>query len=274
MSGSPKLPSNLRDFSALVEIMKRLRAPDGCPWDREQSAKSLVPYAIEEAFELADAVEAGAQKDVVEELGDLLLQVVFHAEIAQNENRFDIGDVIEAINTKMIRRHPHVFSDTEVADSAEVLKNWDVLKAKEKENQPPTTSFSIPKNLPALQRAHKIGEKTRDFRFDWSSPEGVIDKLDEEIRELKEALKKNSLEHKVEELGDVLFTVAQLARHLSVEAEQSLRQANNRFERRFFTMRELAQKRRLDFDRATPTELENLWKEAKLRERYGDTDRA
>lgn len=259
----PQAPKNLKEFNALLEIVKTLRGPDGCPWDKEQTHKTLTRFALEEAFELAEAIDQDDQTEIVEELGDLLLQVVLHAEIGRQEKRFKIDDVIEAISSKMVRRHPHVFADVEVENSEEVLKNWNEIKASEKVNKPKTSSFNIPESLPALIRSQKIGEKTSRLRFDWTSPEQVLSKVDEELEEVKEALKSGSAEELQAEIGDLLFSVAQLARHVNCDPEQSLRQCNKRFERRFFKMQELATQKKLDFLTLTDAEVETLWTEAK-----------
>lgn len=262
-----KPPIDLRKFASFVEIVAALRGPDGCPWDKEQTHRTLTPYAIEEAHELAEAIETGADRDVVGELGDLLLQVVLHAEIGRQDERFDINDVIEAISEKMVRRHPHVFGDVQVSGSGEVLDNWSKLKAEEKKKKGVTgeeNRFDVPVSLPALARSHKIGDKTQRLRFDWSNPHDVMKKVDEEIAELhvemKDTTDKAALEH---EIGDVLFSVAQLARHLGLEAEQCLRTANSRFESRFFAMRKAIASSGRNYDDLTLEELEAEWQAAK-----------
>jgi MazG family protein len=259
-----KPPKNLQDFDALIEIMSALRSPEGCPWDRKQTPKTLAPYAVEEAHELAYALENGSQEDVVEELGDLLLQVVFHAEIGSQENRFSIDDVIESINTKLINRHPHVFADVRADTAEEVLSNWGEIKAAEKKNKGKTSEpFDIPLNMPALVRAEKIGHKTRKLKFDWNRVEEVVGKVEEELEELKQAIKADEKDNQEHELGDLLFSVAQLSRHMGFEAEQALRLANNKFERRFMQMKELAKKKGLEFEKLPQDELEELWVEVK-----------
>ena len=261
-------PKNLRTFEALVEVVRALRGPDGCPWDKEQTHRTLTPYAIEEAHELAEAIERGQGQEMVEELGDLLLQVALHSEIGRQESKFDIHDVIETLNTKMVRRHPHVFSDTKAETSGEVLQNWAVIKASEKaaKGKSEPTGFEIPVSLPALSRASKIGSKTKKHKFDWSKPEEVLAKVEEELLEVREAIQSGTPEEKEAEIGDLLFSVAQLARHVGVEPEQALRTTNQRFENRFFKMKELAKKSGRDFDALTPSELEELWGKVKLTE--------
>lgn len=257
-------PEHLDRFESLLKIVEALRGPNGCPWDKEQTHRSLTPYAIEEAHELAEAIEAGRQDEIISELGDLLLQVVLHAEIARQEGRFDISDVIRAISEKMVRRHPHVFSDTKVTDSKEVLDNWSKLKAQEKKSkEAPTDRFDVALSLPALARSQKIGEKTKRYRFDWDTAEDVLKKVEEELSELKTAMAKADRAELEHELGDLLFSVAQLARHLNLEAEQCLRTANARFEKRFFHMKNQLAARGREMTALPPEELEAAWQEAK-----------
>lgn len=259
-------PKDLRLFTSLLEIVTALRGPDGCPWDKEQTHRSLTPFAIEEAHELAEAIEAGDEREMISELGDLLLQVVLHAEIGRQAGRFAIADVIEAISEKMVRRHPHVFADTQVSDSAEVLKNWHAIKADEKAAKahvPDQQRFDVPVSMAALARAEKIGAKTKRERFDWHSWQEVLRKVDEELAELKDALKGNDRQHQEAELGDLLFSVAQLARHLHIDAEQALRTTNQRFEQRFFLMKKLASEDGKDFQTLSEAELEAYWVKAK-----------
>lgn len=275
-----KPPDNLETFESFLKIVEALRGPDGCPWDKEQTHRTLTPYAIEEAHELAEAIEAGDEKEMVAELGDLLLQVVLHSEIGRQEGRFSIEDVLRSIGEKMVRRHPHVFGSTEVSGSNDVLNNWAKIKAEEKAAKAASgvkaeiqTRFDIPRALPALQRAHKIGDKTNRVGFDWPDASGVFMKLDEEVEELrvefakvsnnKSALTddlKSALSH---ELGDVLFSTAQLARHLGLEAEQCLRDANSRFERRYFTMRTHVEAAGQDWAQLSDEEKEQAWQKAK-----------
>jgi tetrapyrrole methylase family protein / MazG family protein len=275
-----KPPENLEKFESFLEIVAALRGPDGCPWDKEQTHKTLTPYAIEEAHELAEAIERGDEREMVSELGDVLLQVVLHAEIGRQDGKFTIKDVIRAISEKMVRRHPHVFSDTQVSGSPDVLANWSKVKAAEKAEKAKgsasqagaETQFDIPRALPALQRAHKIGDKTNRIGFDWPDAQGVLAKLDEEILETKEEMAKlkpgtppsEDLKHALEhEIGDVLFSAAQLARHLGLDAEQSLRSANARFEKRYFTMRQTVSFEGRDWEKLSDEEKESAWQAAK-----------
>ncbi len=248
------------NISELVQVMKKLLAPDGCPWDREQTHQSLAPFAIEEAHELAEALEKKDIPNMKEELGDLLLQVVFHSELAEKSGTFTLDDVVRAICDKLVFRHPHVFGDAKVKDAGEVLENWEVLKKQEKKKDDP---MDIPKGLPALQRAQKIGSRTKDLKFDWSSAAEVMEKVDEEMQELKAAMASKDLAHTEEELGDVMFVLAQLARHLKLEAETVARKANTKFIARFNHMLEKTKKNGLEFKDLSLDEKEKLWIDAK-----------
>ena len=256
----PQEPENLRDFKSLVEVVKSLRGPDGCPWDKEQTHQTLTQFAIEEAHELAEAIDQANRDDIVEELGDLLLQVVLNAEIGRQNGSFDIHDVIESINKKMIRRHPHVFSDTKVTGTEEVWQNWDKIKAQEKKKP---KGFNIPPHLPALIYSQKIGIKSEKMNFDWANVSDVIAKVEEELSELKEAISQKTIHDQQEELGDLLFSVVQVARHLQFDAEQALRKTNQKFERRFQHMQLLAEQQGLNFAKLSQAKLEELWLAAK-----------
>jgi tetrapyrrole methylase family protein/MazG family protein len=237
----PKAPENLSSFQSLVEVVASLRGPDGCPWDREQTHSSLTQYAIEETFEFVEAVESADDLRIKDELGDILFQVLLHAQLAKDRGAFDIQGVIENLNQKMVRRHPHVFSDVKLADSEAVIQSWEQIKRAEKASAPKMagTALDVPAGMPALQRAYKIGKRSQKLQFDWDNAEQVWEKVEEEHQELREAIDEKSLDEVSHELGDVLFSVAQLARHLQLEPEQCLRQANLRFETRFAKMREL-----------------------------------
>ncbi len=264
-----KPPKNLRHFSSLVEVVKSLRGPKGCPWDKEQTAKSLTPFIIEEAYELVEAIESGKQEEIVEELGDLLLQVVLQAQIANEEKDFSIDDVVEGIGSKLVRRHPHVFSNVKVKDSEEVLSNWEDIKRQEKKSKGAKgkgpEKFNFPKYLPALQTSGKIGEKTKKYNFDWPNAQAVFAKVREEFNELENALNFSNSDHQLEELGDLLFSLAQLARHLKMDPEQTLRKTNKKFEKRFFKMKKLAGQMGKDLKKLKTEELEILWQEIKTR---------
>lgn len=246
----------------LVELVATLRGPNGCPWDKEQTHESLAPYAIEETYELVDAIESKDDEELKGELGDVLFQVAIHAQLAQERGAFTFEDVAQSINEKLIRRHPHVFGDTKVESIAEIWKNWEQIKKEEKANQKEKKKgFGIPKGLPSLQAAHKIGDKTHRAEFDWKNAQDVWLKVEEEIDELKIAMKSQDQKEIVHELGDVLFSLSQLARHLQLEAEVSLREANRRFEERYFKMLEIAKID--DFKNYTDEEKEELWQKAK-----------
>lgn len=272
-----KPPERLDTFQSLVEIMNLLRSPNGCPWDREQNHESLTQYAVEETFEFVDAVEKSNLENMVEELGDMMLQIVFHAQIGKEEKTFTIEDVIRGICTKMVTRHPHVFGDVKVENADHVLKNWEKIKEAEKKNWDKLKSkekgskrekgFGIPIQLPSLQRAAKIGNKTRKQNFDWKKTSEVVKKLDEEVKELKAALKKKNKKYQEHEIGDILFTVSQIARHQDLDAESALRKTNTRFENRFFKMKELAKKKGLKFEDLKPNQLEKLWQDVKKQEK-------
>jgi len=256
-------------FTELVRVMDTLLAPGGCPWDREQTPQTLVPFAIEEAHELAEAIENKDVEGTKEELGDLLLQVVFHCALAKQSGTFTLEDVIENICTKLIRRHPHVFGENKIAlrDADEVLKNWVQIKNKEKEKAPQKPNgFGIPISLPALQRAQKIGDKTKSLRFDWENPQQVFLKAEEEFSELKSALASGDRDHTKEELGDLFFVLAQFARHLKFEAETVAREGNRKFEKRFEKLMNLTKSRNLDFTKLSSREKERLWEEIKTSE--------
>jgi len=260
-------PKETHRFESLLEIVKALRGPEGCPWDKEQTHRSLVRFAIEEAHELAEAIEAQKTPAIIEELGDVLLQVALHAEIASQEpireNRFTIEDVLRSINEKMIRRHPHVFASAKAESAKDVLENWEILKAQEKKDKKTEERFDIPVSLSALLRAQKIGEKTKKASFDWPDVQGVLAKVEEELAELKEAIQKKGTLEQESELGDLLFSVVQLARHLDIDAEQALRTTNQRFENRFFTMLRLIKTDGYSANELQTAELERYWQKAK-----------
>jgi ATP diphosphatase len=271
-----------KDIRDLIEIMARLRTPDtGCPWDLEQDFSTIAPYTIEEAYEVADAVERGDFDDLKDELGDLLLQVVFHARMAEEEGRFEFGDVVEAITTKLIRRHPHVFGDDDAADAAAVKSNWDRIKGEERAERSSRRSGNgseastgllsdVPVALPALTRAEKLQKRAGKVGFDWNDPRAVIDKLREEIAEIEQELAgggPGEFARLQDELGDLLFAAANLARHLKVDPETALRHANTKFVRRFGYIEDGLKKAGRKLGDASLDEMEALWVEAKQKER-------
>ena len=251
----------------LVEVMARLRR--SCPWDREQTHRSLVPYLIEETYEVAEAIEANSEAELCEELGDLLLQIVFHAQLATETGKFSVADVIDGLANKMIRRHPHVFGDQAAANVAEVWQNWEQLKSLEPSAAKRDSKLDgIPIALGALQRSQKMQDKASRVGFDWPDARAVIDKIDEELAELAEARanakgKASEDAHVREELGDVLFSVVNFARQLGIDAEGALREANEKFYRRFGFMETLALSQGHKLGDLSLDELEDLWQQAK-----------
>jgi tetrapyrrole methylase family protein/MazG family protein len=256
-------PTDLRSFTALLEIVASLRGPNGCPWDKEQTHQSLTPFAIEEVFEFIETVDRQDDSAMKEELGDVLFQVALHAQLAKERNAFTIEDVLAELNTKMVRRHPHVFGNETAATSQEVLENWEAIKKKEKLHKKTHEYFDIPAALPALQRSFKIGKKTQKTGFDWSHPNEVKTKIFEELAEVDGAILSKNNDLIANELGDLLFSVAQYVRHLNHEPESCLRLANRKFERRYFAMQELCRLKGVEFETLTSTEKEELWNKVK-----------
>ncbi len=249
-------------WNDLVEVMARLRR--GCPWDREQTHESLVPYLIEETYEVVDAIEAHSDGDLCEELGDLLLQIVFHSQLATERGKFSIADVVDALSNKMIRRHPHVFGDQAVSTVADVWQNWEQLKALEPAGRKRESRLDgIPRGLGGLQRGQKMQDKAARVGFDWPDLDGVRAKLAEEIAELESARRDGDARGVREELGDVIFTVVNLARSLGVDAESAMRDANDKFYRRFTYMERRAQSEGRSLGDLSLDELEELWQLAK-----------
>ena len=256
------------EVTKLVGLMQRLLAPDGCPWDREQTLETLVPYLVEETYEVVDALADGDVDDHREELGDLLLQIVFQSELRFGEGKFGIDDVARGIVGKLVRRHPHVFGDVVAKDADAVLANWAKLKAEEKaEKGKHGALHGVPKSAPALLRATRSGEKASAVGFDWPDAEGPRAKVDEELREFDEARRAGDRDEMQRELGDLLFATVNLARKLNLDAEQSLRDATDRFASRFGHLeRTLAGQGRAVSD-ASAQEQDALWEEAKRAER-------
>ena len=254
-------------FNKLVAVMKRLRAPGGCPWDREQDYLSLRRYIIEEAYELVEAIEKEDSHNMCEECGDLLLQVVFVSCMAEERGDFDICDVLDYLTEKLIRRHPHVFGDINVKNSEEVLRNWEQIKVGERKerHEDPSLLAGIPRGLPALLRAYRIQERAAKVGFDW--PKGdltpVMDKVHEEITELEEALSSGTDNEVEEELGDLMFALANLSRHLKIDPEITLHKACMKFSSRFRLIEEAVSKSKRPWDDFTLDELDEYWVEAK-----------
>ncbi len=252
-----------------IALMARLRAPDGCPWDREQTFDSIKRHTLEETYEVFDAIERRAWPDLKDELGDLLLQVLFYAQMASEAGYFTIEDVAENLNAKLVRRHPHIFADVEATDANAVLRNWEQIKQTEKKSSASVHAGvldDVPRSMPAMLEAAKLGSRAAKVGFDWPDASGLFDKLQEEIGELKAELAPASAKQSqaaVEaELGDLLFTAVNLARHLKVDPESALRGTNARFRRRFAAM-ESAAGGSDALATSTPTELDVLWNQAK-----------
>jgi len=266
-----------KDISRLLEIMAALRDPEtGCPWDVKQDFASIAPYTIEEAYEVADAIQRGDMEDLREELGDLLLQVVFHARMAEEAGSFDFGDVVEAITTKMIRRHPHVFGDEDARGAGTAKGMWEKIKAQEKaerhtrrRNAPDADASSpgflddVPLALPGLTRALKLQQKAARVGFDWGEARPILDKIEEEIGELREALDRNDDEGAADEYGDLLFALVNLGRHLKLDPEAALRGTNDKFRDRFHFIESTLADAGRSLDEASLDEMEAIWQQSK-----------
>lgn len=258
-------------FERLVATMHRLRAPGGCPWDAEQTHASLKPYAIEEAHELCDAVDRGDDDSLRDELGDLLLQVLFHAELASERSAFTISDVVDHLNAKLIRRHPHVFSDGTAATSEEVVTNWARIKREERAGKEQRDSEStsvlagVPRSLPALLRAHRLGERAATIGFDWTTIDGVRSKIREELGELALAEDAGDEQRVGEEIGDLLYTLASYSRHCGTRAETLLHAALDRFQDRFAAMEQEATVSGSSLDARDEEAWNAAWERAKAR---------
>ncbi len=253
-------------FAQAVGIMARLRGTAGCPWDREQDFDTIKRYTLEETYEVLDAIERRDWPDLKDELGDLLLQVLFYAQMAAEAGYFDIADVAENLNAKLIRRHPHVFGDADAKDSDTVLKNWETIKRQERVEKVAAAAGlldGVPRNLPALIEAEKLAGKAAKVGFDWPDVEGVLRKMDEEIAELRAAVVEGSEQSISEETGDILFTASNLSRKLHVDGEMALRAANAKFRARFAAMEALASEHGLVLQGLNADELEALWADAK-----------
>ena len=264
---------DLARFEDLVALMSRLRAPNGCPWDRDQTYATLAPMLLEEAYEALEAVEK-EPNELRDELGDLLFQIVFFAQVAKERGEFDIDAVIDTVNAKMVRRHPHVFGDTEAKDAAEVLRNWEAIKSEEKKARKENTETSIldgvPTKAPALMEAHQLSTKAARVGFDWENIADIFDKIQEELGELKNAIEthersRDESDHVLirGEVGDLLFAVTNLARRLKVEPEAALKLTNRKFRRRFNYIEQALSESRRTFESTSLDELEELWQAAK-----------
>ncbi|MBN1867300.1 nucleoside triphosphate pyrophosphohydrolase [Candidatus Sumerlaeota bacterium] len=262
----PDAPEN--PFDRLCWIMDRLLGPGGCPWDREQTHRTLKQYLVEEAYEVCDAIENEDSEHLKEELGDVALQVVFHSRLAARDGRFDVDDVLETICDKLIRRHPHVFGQVEVSGASEVLENWEEIKKREKADQEKDASLvsGVPLGLPALQKAHRLQEKVARVGFDWSNVEDVVEKVREEFEELERERKHGPPERIFEEIGDLLFSIVNMARTLGVQPEEALQAACGKFAARFRHIERRAREAGRELREMTLAEMDAFWDEAKKQE--------
>lgn len=268
-------------FERLVEVMARLRAPDGCPWDREQTHTTLKPYLIEEAYEVLQAIDDNDDEELKAELGDILLQVVFHSQIATETGRFAVDDVIQTLCAKLIRRHPHVFGETEVSGTHEVLQNWESIKAQEKAakaeangttvetSKPASFLDNVSPKMPPLIEARQLTERAAYVKFDWERPEDCLDKLHEEVDELKAELAAPTLNHLAiaDEVGDLLFVAVNIARLLKVDPDSALKNANRKFRRRFGYIEQALAREGKTIQDSNLEEMERYWQEAKQGEK-------
>lgn len=253
------------NFNDLLRIMEILRAPDGCMWDREQDHQSIRRNFIEETYEVCEAIDEQDPEHLKEELGDVLLQVVFHTEMEKEKGVFDIGDVADGICKKLIYRHPHIFGTVEVGSSEEILRNWDELKRKEKHQETDTSALeSVAKSLPGLIRAEKLQKKAAKVGFDWENAQGALEKVEEELDEVKRAITGDG--DPEEELGDLLFAAVNVARHLKVDPERAMEKTCNKFVRRFAEMERQAQQENKALSDLSLTELDTLWNRSKEKE--------
>ncbi|AQQ00485.1 nucleoside triphosphate pyrophosphohydrolase [Pseudoalteromonas aliena] len=252
-------------LTQLLSIMKTLRDPkNGCPWDLKQDFKSIVPHTLEEAYEVADCIESGNLGELKGELGDLLFQIVFYAQLAQEQNLFDFSDVIEQLNTKLTRRHPHVFDDKKELTDEQLSQQWQAIKAQERSTRAQTKSPSfwqdIPANMPSLSKAKKIQQRVASLGFDWPTYHGALDKVSEEVLEVKEAIEQDPLsDHTAEELGDLLFATVNVVRHVKRDPEQLLRSANDKFSARFEKVQVYLNAQGKSLDTATFEEMDRAW---------------
>jgi tetrapyrrole methylase family protein/MazG family protein len=278
-AGAPRLTAG-EWFERLAAVQARLRAPDGCPWDREQTHASLRTYLIEEAYEVLEALESGDDAKFAEEMGDLLLQIVFHSQIAKEEGRFEVSDVIREVHDKMVRRHPHVFGEKRAKNSAEVLRNWEQIKKEERRaagaksvdgsksaSKAGSLLDGVSRALPAALEGFQLTRRAARIGFDWENVEGVIDKMNEEVKELRESLGAKNAKGTEEEMGDLLFATVNLARFLHVDPEIALKKANAKFSSRFRRMEELAARSGKPLADVPREQMEELWDTAKRSEK-------
>ena len=250
-----------KNFDELVKLASYLRSPEGCPWDREQNLQSLKPFVIEEAFEVVEAIESDKLEQIVEELGDLFYQIIFASQISSEENKFNIDDVIDALHNKLVRRHPHVFGEHKAKNASEALKRWHTEK--EKENKREKSLLDIPRGMPALLRAQRVGEKVSCVGFDWSSIQDVLEKVEEELDELKSAITEHNKEEIENEWGDLAFSLVNLARHLKIDSETATHNAINKFIKRFSQVESRALQEDKNISDMSLQEMDKIWEEIK-----------
>src|SRR3990167_866332 len=250
-------------FQELVALMERLRGTDGCPWDKEQTHESLKPYLVEETYEVIDAIDSGEPAKLKEELGDLLFQVIFHAQIAKENNAFDVAGVLKGCLEKMTSRHPHVFGEEQLKTAEEVLRAWHKIKHKESGGKEKSIIGSLPRHMPALQKAFKVQKKAARVGFDWEKVEDVIAKMEEELREVRQALAKGDYRELKEELGDLLFSAANLSRFLKVNPEEALERATKKFIERFKRVEAELASQGKEIGHASLEEMDKIWEDTK-----------
>lgn len=250
-----------KNFKDLLELARHLRSPEGCPWDREQSLRTLKSFIVEEAYEVVEAIESGDTDNIVEELGDLLYQIIFASQISSEENKFNINNVINGLHAKLVRRHPHVFGEQKADDAEEALRRWNSEKLKEDNRN--KSILDIPRGMPALLRAQRVGEKASAVGFDWNNINDVIEKLEEELRELKAEISYGNEDDIEKEWGDLIFSVVNLARHLDIDSETSAHKAINKFINRFSKIETRAAELGKNISELSLKEMDNLWNDVK-----------
>lgn len=260
-------PADWPPIARLVEIMRILRSPQGCPWDHKQTLQSLKEHLVEESHEVLDAIDGGDRSKLCDELGDLLLQVVFQSQLCREEGAFTFDDVANSIAQKLVRRHPHVFGDVQVSGSDEVLKNWEAIKKQEKANQTRGTLEGIPKSLPALHKANLIQKRVARVGFDWDNVEGALAKLEEEVAEIRAAVASGNQDHVREELGDLLFATVNVSRFFGQNAEELLEQTIRKFSRRFDALETIVHAQGRKVSDCTLAELDVVWEQVKAEEK-------
>jgi tetrapyrrole methylase family protein/MazG family protein len=250
-----------KNFNDLVELSKHLRSPEGCPWDREQSLDSVTPYIIEEAYEVVQAIELKDKDEIIEELGDLFFQVIFASQIASEDGEFDIEEVIDRLHNKLVRRHPHVFGDEKAKDAEEAIKTWHRQKLKEKSRK--RRLLEIPRTMPSLLRAHRVGEKASQVGFDWKNAQQVLPKVKEELNELEVEINNKNRDGIEKEFGDLVFSIVNLGRHLKLDSESTAHKAIDSFINRFSKVEDKAQEKGKELSGLTIEEMDELWEEVK-----------